>query len=195
MRTRVLLAVVAASAIGLAACGSDNSSTSSTAAPAAAQATTAAAAPAATSATTTAPYSAGGDYGGYGAPATTAPAAAASGATTVTLSDSKLGKVLADAQGHTLYIFTKDANGTSACSGACATAWPPAQATGTPTAAAGITATAWSTITRADGTTQLAVNGQPLYTYAEDAAPGDTTGQGSNQVWWVVGPDGTAIKS
>ena len=69
-------------------------------------------------------------------------------------------------------------------------------ATATPTAAAGITATQWSTITRADGTTQLAVNGQPLYTYAEDAAAGDVTGQGSNQgTWWVVGADGAAIKT
>jgi len=42
---------------------------------------------------------------------------------------------------------------------------------------------------------QLAIAGQPLYTYAGDAAPGDTQGQGSNQVWWVVGADGTAIKS
>jgi predicted lipoprotein with Yx(FWY)xxD motif len=191
------MAVVAAGAIGLAACGGDNSSTSSTAAPAAASATTAASAAttaaAATSATTTAPYSAGGDYGVP--PTTTAAAAASSAATSVTLSDTKLGKVLADAQGHTLYVFTKDSNGTSACSGACAKAWPPAMASGTPTAAAGITATQWSTITRADGTTQLAVNGQPLYTYAEDAAAGDVTGQGSNQVWWVVGPDGAAIKT
>jgi predicted lipoprotein with Yx(FWY)xxD motif len=207
MRTRVLMAVVAAGAIGLAACGGDNSSTSSTAAPAAASATTAAAssattaAPATTAAgtsATTAPSSAGGDYGGggYAVPATTAaPAAASSAATSVTLSDTKLGKVLADAKGHTLYVFTKDSNGTSACSGGCAAAWPPVMASGTPTAAAGITATAWSTITRADGSTQLAVNGQPLYTYAEDAAAGDVSGQGSGQLWWVVGPDGTAIKS
>ena len=190
MRTRVLMAFVAAGAIGLAACGGDNSSTSSTAAPAAASATTAAAA--AATATTVSAAAAGA--GGYAAPGTTAPAASAA-ATTLTLIDSSHGKILADAQGHTLYIFTKDANGTSACSDACAKAWPPAMATGTPSAASGITAAALATITRADGTTQLAINGQPLYTYAGDAAPGDTQGQGSNQVWWVVGADGTAIKS
>ena len=67
--------------------------------------------------------------------------------------------------------------------------------TGTPTAATGITASALTAITRADGTTQVAINGQPLYTYAGDAAPGDTQGQGSNQIWWVVGADGTAIKT
>lgn len=195
MRTRVLMAVVAASALGLAACGSDNSSTSSTAAPAAQAATTAAAATTATTPASTA-TTAGGAYsegGGYGAPApTSAPAAAA--ATTLTLIDSPLGKILGDAKGNTLYIFTKDTSGTSVCVDACANAWPPAAATGTPTAATGITATGLGTITRADGTTQLAINGQPLYRFAGDAAPGDTAGQGSNQVWWVVGADGTAIK-
>jgi predicted lipoprotein with Yx(FWY)xxD motif len=191
MRTRVLLAVVAAGAIGLAACGGDNSSTSSTAAPAAASATTAAAAAATTTATTAAADSSGGYYA---VPASSAPAAAAA-STTLTLIDSSHGKIIADAQGHTLYIFTKDSPGTSACADQCAKAWPPAPATGTPTAASDITATALSTITRADGTTQVAINGQPLYTYAGDAAPGDTQGQGSNQIWWVVGADGTAIKT
>jgi len=197
MRTRLLVAVVAAGAIGLAACGGDNSSTSSTQAPAAAPATASASATTAAgaaSAKTTAPYSAGGDYGGgYATPPSSAPAAS-SGATALMLIDSSHGKILADGQGHTLYIFTKDANGTSNCADACAKAWPPATATGTPTAASGITG-ALSTIKRADGTTQVAIAGQPLYTYAGDAAPGDTQGQGSNQVWWVVGADGAAIKS
>ena len=127
-------------------------------------------------------------------PASSAPAAAAA-STTLTLIDSSHGKILADAQGHTLYIFTKDSPGTSACADQCAKAWPPAMVTGTPTAATGITASALTAITRADGTTQVAINGQPLYTYAGDAAPGDTQGQGSNQIWWVVGADGTAIKT
>ena len=148
---------------------------SATTAAAAASATTAAAATSAT----TAPAAAGGGYGGYAAPPSSAPAAgASSAATTLTLIDSPHGKILADAQGHTLYIFTKDSPGTSACADACAKAWPPVTATGTPTAATGITATALSTITRADGTTQLAINGQPLYTYAGDAAPGRHPGPG-----------------
>ena len=185
MRIHALIALLAAGAISLAACGGDNSSTSSTAAPAAQSATTAAAA-------TTAADAAGG---GYAVPPTTAPAAAASGATTLTLIDSPLGKILGDAKGNTLYVFTKDTAGASVCVDACAKAWPPATVTGTPTAATGITATGLSTITRADGRTQLAINGQPLYLFAGDGTPGATDGQGSNQSWWVVGPDGAAIKS
>ena len=184
MRIHALIALLAAGAISLAACGGDNSSTSSTAAPAAQSATTAAAATAADAA-----------GGGYAVPPTTAPAAAASGATTLTLIDSPLGKILGDAKGNTLYVFTKDTAGASVCVDACAKAWPPATVTGTPTAATGITATGLSTITRADGTTQLAINGQPLYLFAGDGTPGATDGQGSNQSWWVVGPDGAAIKS
>ena len=193
MRTRALIAVVAvAGTIGLAACGSDNSSSSSTVAPAAQAATTAAATSAAP-ATTAAPAGDTGGYGAYGGDATTAPAAATS-ATTVTVADTPLGKILADDQGHTLYVFTKDSGGTSACFDACAEAWPPSAVTGTPTAATGVSATL-GTITRPDGTTQLTVNSQPLYRFAADAAAGDTTGQGSGGVWWVVAADGTPITS
>src|SRR5262245_2149434 len=132
MRTRVLMAVVAAGAIGLVACGSDNSSTSSTAAPAAAPATTAAAAATTAAATaTTAATTIGADAygGGYGPAPTTAAPAGSAASTTIMLSDSAHGKILANAQGRTLYIFTKDSNGTSACTDACAKAWPPATAT------------------------------------------------------------------
>jgi len=192
MRTRVLLAVVAAGAIGLAACGGDNSSTSSTAAPAAASATTAAAAAAATTTATTAAADSSG--GGYAVPASSAPAAAAA-STTLTLIDSSHGKILADAQGHTLYIFTKDSPGTSACADQCAKAWPPAMVTGTPTAATGITASALTAITRADGTTQVAINGQPLYYFSGDSAVGDTNGEGTNGVWFVAGASGSPVQA
>jgi predicted lipoprotein with Yx(FWY)xxD motif len=193
MRTRALLVLVAAGAIGLAACGGDNSSSTSatTAAPAAATATTAAPAAATTTATT-----ADADSSSYGAPSsTTAPASAAAAATTVTLATTPLGMILADAKGNTLYIFTKDTPGTSNCAGACIKNWPAATVTGTPTAASGISASALGTITGTDGSTQLTINNQPLYTFAADKAPGDTNGQGYQSIWWVVGPDGTAIKS
>ena len=49
-------------------------------------------------------------------------------------------------------------------------------------------------ITRPDGTTQITFYGQPLYTFSGDAKPGDTTGQGTGGVWFVVGKDGTAIE-
>ena len=50
---------------------------------------------------------------------------AAGRATTVATGGSQLGRILVDGQGRTLYLFEKDANGHSSCTGACATYWPP----------------------------------------------------------------------
>jgi predicted lipoprotein with Yx(FWY)xxD motif len=202
MRTRPLFALLAAGTIVLAACGSDNSSSSSnppaaaatTAAPA--PPTTAAAAPATTAASSATTDSDDSSYGNaYAIPTTAAVSggAAATGAAAVTLADSKLGKIIVDANGMTLYAFLKDTGGASACSGACANAWPPAAATGTPTAGTGITGSL-TAVARPDGTMQLKLGDWPLYRFAGDAAAGDTNGQGSNSVWYVVGADGQPIK-
>jgi predicted lipoprotein with Yx(FWY)xxD motif len=201
MHTRPLFALVAAGTIALAACGSDNSGYSSSATTAPAAATTAAASAAATTAAapttakaataTTADNSYGG---GYAVPPTTAAAAAAAtGAASITLADSSLGKIVVDANGMTLYAFMKDTGGTSSCSGACAKAWPPATATGTPAAGTGISATL-TTLTRDDGTKQLKLGDWPLYRFAGDAAKGDVNGQGSAGSWYVVGADGAPVK-
>jgi predicted lipoprotein with Yx(FWY)xxD motif len=213
MRIRALFALLAAGTIALAACGSDNSSSSSSNAPAAAATTAAASATtaAASSATTAAASSAttaaatpttaaatattaAADNSGYGnAYAVPPTAAAASGAASITLADSSLGKIVVDANGMTLYAFLKDTGGTSTCSAACANAWPPATATGTPTSATEITA-ALTAVARPDGTMQLKLGDWPLYRFAGDSAKGDTNGQGSNSVWYVVGADGQPIK-
>ncbi len=62
----------------------------------------------------------------------------------------------------------------------------------TATAGDGLTGTL-GTATRDDGTTQVTLNGWPLYYFAGDAAAGATEGQGLNDVWWLVTPDGSAI--
>jgi len=121
------------------------------------------------------------------------PAASPAAAATVqTKHDAKLGTILADSKGLTLYRFTKDTTpGQSACTGACAKAWPPLTTTGTPTLAAGVPGTL-VTITRADGTKQVTYNGMPLYYYATDKDAGDTYGQGIGGVWFVVTPSAGA---
>ena len=63
------------------------------------------------------------------------------------------------------------------------------------TDAAGNIGTGTSTITIDLTPPTLTINSQPLYTYAEDTAPGQTTGQNSGGTWFVVGADGSAIKS
>jgi predicted lipoprotein with Yx(FWY)xxD motif len=115
---------------------------------------------------------------------------------TVNLSDNEaLGSIMVGANGMTLYIFTRDPLDASVCSGQCLENWPAL------TVESGDALTAdpaipgeWGTITREDdGTTQVTYNGQPLYYWAHDEAPGDTTGQGVGGVWWVVPPATVAI--
>jgi predicted lipoprotein with Yx(FWY)xxD motif len=48
--------------------------------------------------------------------------------TTISLRNTKLGPILMNSRGHTLYLFLKDRNGKSACSGSCARFWPPCSA-------------------------------------------------------------------
>lgn len=110
----------------------------------------------------------------------------------ITTADSSLGTVLVDGDGRTLYLFTKDSPGKSACEGECLSAWP--ILTGAPTAGDGVNAKFIGTITRSDGTVQATYHDWPLYYFAKDAAPGDVNGQGVNGVWFVVSPAGKAIQ-
>lgn len=106
--------------------------------------------------------------------------AAAHGGPTMMM-DTDAGSVLTDNQGMTLYIFDKDAPGVSNCYDACAVNWPPF------IAADGAAATGDLTLVeRTDGTMQWAYGGMPLYYWKNDMAPGDTTGDGVNDVWHVV---------
>lgn len=52
-----------------------------------------------------------------------------------------------------------------------------------------------STFDRAGGETQVAANGWPLYHLPGDDEPGDANGQGANDAWWVLGPDGEPKRS
>jgi predicted lipoprotein with Yx(FWY)xxD motif len=125
------------------------------------------------------------------APTTTA-AQEASGAI-VAVASSKLGDILEDADGRTLYAFTKDKGDQSVCSGECATNWP--ALTGPATAGTGAQAGLLSTATQANGSSQVTYGGKPLYYLAGDAKPGDTNGQGVGTVWFAVAADGELVKA
>ncbi|MEU3184203.1 SCO0930 family lipoprotein [Streptomyces sp. NPDC006923] len=118
-----------------------------------------------------------------------APSAAAAGQLAVRV-DSKLKSVVTDGGGNTLYVFDKDAAkpGTSACDGDCATTWPPVPADAT--VSAGLNQDLLGSVTRSDGSKQLALAGKPLYRYAKDTKPGDINGQGVGGVWYASAPDG-----
>jgi predicted lipoprotein with Yx(FWY)xxD motif len=122
---------------------------------------------------------------------TTTAAQEASG-TTVAVASSKLGDILVDGDGRTLYAFTKDKGDQSACSGQCATNWP--AMTGTATAGTGVQVSLLSTSMQANGKSQVTYGGKPLYHFAADAKPGDTNGQGVGNLWFALTADGELVK-
>jgi predicted lipoprotein with Yx(FWY)xxD motif len=108
------------------------------------------------------------------------------------------GAFLADGSGRTVYLWVKDGKNMSACSGACAGAWPPVTASGTVTASGSAKASDLGTITRSDGTRQVTYDGHALYYFSGDSAAGQVSGQGSDGFgakWWLVSPAGTQITS
>jgi predicted lipoprotein with Yx(FWY)xxD motif len=140
-----------------------------------------------------------GGGGGGGAGAATAAATPSGSAATVGVRDSgSLGRILDDSKGRTLYLFQADSGTKSACTGDCATEWPPLRAAGKPTAGSGIAASKLSTSARPDGLPQVTYNGHPLYWFTNDQEPGDTSGQGLDDFggrWYVVSPDGAMVSS
>jgi predicted lipoprotein with Yx(FWY)xxD motif len=142
-----------------------------------------------TASTTTTTAGAGGSGGAYGAGASSTTAGGTTAKTDLSLATTSLGPVVVDSTGHTLYLYLKDTAATPTCTGACAKAWPPATVTGSPTASADITGTV-TVAPAADGTSQLVLDGHPLYRYAADGAPGDVNGQGVGSVWYAVTASG-----
>jgi predicted lipoprotein with Yx(FWY)xxD motif len=114
---------------------------------------------------------------------------------TVATADSDLGEIVVDAEGRTLYVFLADEGGTSTCYDDCEASWPPLTVDGDPVAGEGIDASLLGTSPRDDGSTQVTLDGQPLYHFGADEAPGDTNGQGVGDVWYVVSPAGEPIQS
>ncbi len=168
IRSRVVVAAAALTLVA-AGCGSDDSSGSTSAPPAATAATA-----------TTAASTGAGPYG-------ETPTAASS----VDVATTSLGDVLTSG-GRTLYVFTPDEGAAApTCVDQCAQAWPALP--GGAAAGAGVDEDDLTTVTRADGSSQVAYYGWPLYFYAGDAAPGDVNGQGVGGMWFVIGADGRPI--
>ena len=114
-------------------------------------------------------------------------------ATIQVATDATLGNILVDSKGMTLYMFTKDEPDKSNCSGKCLEAWPPLIAGGNTTVAAGLDASLLGETALADGSMVVTYNHMPLYYWAADLKPGDTSGQDVNNVWFVVSPEGNPV--
>jgi predicted lipoprotein with Yx(FWY)xxD motif len=109
---------------------------------------------------------------------------------------SRLGLMLVNARGRTLYLFEKDKGRSSTCYSACASYWPPVTTTGRPQAGRGVRAALLGTTKRRDKKVDVTYAGHPLYYFAGDMKRGDTNGQGLKQFgagWYVVSPAGRKI--
>jgi predicted lipoprotein with Yx(FWY)xxD motif len=142
--------------------------------------------------------SSGQAAGPYGAQSSTppAPAPASSGAATIDLASSKLGRILVDGKGRTVYLFKADMSTRSTCTGTCASVWPPVTTTAAPIAGSGVLASKLGTTTRSDGTKEVTYSGHPLYYFTGDSAPGQTTGQGNlgfGAEWDALSAAGTTL--
>lgn len=128
--------------------------------------------------------------------ATTQPAPAATATADLSTASTDLGQLVVDGSGMTVYYFTADTpgSGESACTGDCLTAWPPVHPTGSAPVVDGVTGEV-ATITGADGEAQVTIDGRPVYTFAGDTAAGDTAGQGVDDAWFAVAPEGAEITS
>jgi predicted lipoprotein with Yx(FWY)xxD motif len=136
----------------------------------------------------------GGTAGGN--PYGTAPTQAPAGASSIKVSMSSLGSFLTDANGRTLYLFTRDSGNTPSCTGACTSVWPPVTWSTAAQVGTGASASLLGTVANAGGQQQITYNGHPLYYYVGDVNAGETNGEQLDQfggLWYVVSPSGMQV--
>jgi predicted lipoprotein with Yx(FWY)xxD motif len=134
------------------------------------------------------------------APVVTAPSPVPSApayGTSIGVGSTRLGSVLVDSSGRTVYLFLADSGTTSTCNTAsCVQYWPPVLTTGAPQAGPGVTASLLGTTARSDGSVEVTYAGHPLYYFISDKKAGDVSGQGINAFgapWYAVSPSGTRV--
>ena len=109
-------------------------------------------------------------------------------------------KIIVDAKGYALYMWTADPRNASVCKAAdeCTKWWPPV--IGPATVGAGLSPKLVRSFTRAGGEQQVTYNGHALYRFhgytsvPPDRKPGQINGQGLFKVWYVLGANGKPIK-
>ena len=101
--------------------------------------------------------------------------------------------MLTNAAGRSVYIFTRDTVGVSACSGTCTNTWIPVLTLGAPVPGEGAAANQLSTLTRPEGA-QVAYSGWPLYYNVRDTAAGDLNGQNVGTIWFTISGEGSIIQ-
>lgn len=118
-----------------------------------------------------------------------------------TRKDPKLGEIVIDKNGMTVYRFMKDSPWPmkTACTGACLDKWPviapvdAADTEGIDLKGSGPRGQGYVVFDRPDGLKQQTIDCVPIYTFAGDKKPGDTNGQGVGGTWFAIRPDGKPV--
>ena len=111
----------------------------------------------------------------------------------------RLGVVLVNTKGRTLYVFMKDQHRHVTCTGSCASFWPPLKwkSSGKPKAGGAAKSALLGTDRNPAGGTVVTYNKWPLYTYAGDSAAGQAKGWNLNVnggKWYVISASGKVVK-
>ena len=140
-----------------------------------------------------------------GSPSSSAPAgtSSAASATISVKSVPRVGTVLVNGQGQTLYMLTSDKGGKITCTQAngCTQAWPETLLTNgatTAKAGSGVQASLLGTVKDASGNLEVTYNHWPLYTFSGDSGPGVAKGQGLTSfggTWYVLNGSGKPVTS
>jgi len=123
-------------------------------------------------------------------------AASTTPGTVVSTAHTTIGTILVNSRGHTLYLFAKDRNSKSSCTGQCASFWPPLISTAKARAVSGAKESLIGTTRRADGRMQVTYNHHPLYTFVQDTKKGQTKGEAFSAFgakWYAVSPAGARV--
>jgi predicted lipoprotein with Yx(FWY)xxD motif len=185
-RMTYAFALLAVLAVAIAGCGSSGSSTSSSS-------------ESSSNESASSESSGGGAYGGGGNKSASSEesggeAAGSGEAAVISLgSVQKVGMVVVDSNGMTVYDFHKDKGTTSSCYGPCAEAWPPVLTEGEPSVGNGASSSKLGTTERKDGTMQVTYAGHPIYTFVEDKKPGEANGNDTSAFgaqWYALKGNG-----
>jgi predicted lipoprotein with Yx(FWY)xxD motif len=92
------------------------------------------------------------------------------------LRKTKVGTILVNSRGFTVYAFTRDTRNRDACVNisSCLTLWPVVGTSAKAIAGRGVNSRLIGTITLKGGVKQVTYAGHPLYTYIGDTSPGET---------------------
>jgi predicted lipoprotein with Yx(FWY)xxD motif len=117
---------------------------------------------------------------------------------TLTVANSRYGKIIVDSSGRTLYLFDAESSAVPRCYGPCATAWPPLLTSSAPIAGQDLSQSLIATAKRTDGSTQVTYNGHLLYYYVGDRSPGEIKCQAAVEYgggWYVLDLHGNKISA